>query len=85
MEPSWVTPSLRLWSPDQLETISACSDAFLGELVLRFKAEHGMFHCGLLMFYCRAIKIVRIGYFQHLTGASWCRSNEGPLLVSRVT
>lgn len=57
IDPLWATFSLRLWSRDQLETIPARSDAFPGELVQRFKAEHGMFPCSYFMFYYRAIKI----------------------------
>lgn len=57
IDPLWATFSLRLWSLDQLETIPACSDAFPVELVLRSEAERGMFPCGYLMFYYRAIKI----------------------------
>lgn len=64
------TSSLGLQSPDQLETISACSAAFPGELILRFMTERKMFPCGHLMFNYRAIKIVRIGYFQPLAGAN---------------
>ena len=62
MEPLRATPSLGLRCPDQLETTSARSAAFPGELILRFTAEHETFPSGHLLFYYRAMKMLRIGY-----------------------